>query len=241
VQAMSIGRERWATVVASALTFASTAGLVAGCGVSTRNQGPGNVRLVAALTPHASRQTSYRDPAGWSVRYPRTLRLERSHNLYDTVTTEVTIANFAASAGVLQTRSGFRVTPPIAPSGSFPRNGIAFRIVDFDYGGAQSIPNSLLPITLSSFRPSRARRGTRLPHGGAAYNALDGETVARFHYRGVPTSVHREIHAHGHIYEAIAWIGHDASAGLRARLERLIESFRFRTPKLGPSQPSGAY
>jgi hypothetical protein len=175
------------------------------------------------------------------VRYPSTLRLERSRNRYDTVTTEVTIANFAASTGVEQTPNGFRVTPPIALSGTFPTSGIAFRIVSRDDGSAQPRSHPSLPITLASFRPSREPGITRLPHGGARYNATDGETVPQFHYKGVPTSVHREIDAYGYAYDAIAWIGQDVAPRLRTQLEHVMASLSFRQAKPSPSQPSGAY
>jgi hypothetical protein len=241
VQNQLIGSSRWAAAVASGLVFASTGGLVAGCAASARNHGSENATLAVMRTAHAVREASYEDPAGWSVRYPRTLRLERSSNRYDTVTTEVTIANFTASTGVQQTRHGFRVTPPIAPSGTFPANGIAFRIVSRDNGGARPTSSSALPITLASFRPSREPGITRLPYGGAPYNAGDGETVPQFHYKGVPTSVHREIRTHGHIYEAIGWVGYDASPRLRTQLEQVIASLTFRHVKSGPSPLSGAY
>jgi hypothetical protein len=188
----------------------------------------------------AGRQASYTDPAGWSVRYPNTLRLERSRNRYDTVTTEVTIANFAASTGVQQTHSGFRVVPPVAPSGTFPANGIAFRIVNRDGGGENPTRHPAPAMTLASFRPSREPGITRPPRGGAPYNATDGETVPQFHYKQVPPSVHREIEANGYLYDAIVWIGRNADPRLRTQLEQVIESLSFRHIAPGASQLSGA-
>jgi hypothetical protein len=236
-----IGRGRWAAVAASGLVLASTGGLVAGRAASTRNHAFESATLASTRTVHAVKEASYRDPAGWSVRYPSTLRLERSRNRYDTVTAEVTIANFAASTGVQQTHSGFRVTPPIAPSGTFPTNGIAFRIVTRENGAAHPASRPALPITLASLRPSREPGITRLPHGGAPYNATDGETVPQFHYKGVPSSVHREIDAYGYAYEAIAWIGRNVVPRLRTQLGQVMASLSFRQVKASPSQPSGAY
>jgi hypothetical protein len=167
------------------------------------------------------------------------MRLERSIDgpASEPFVTEVTVASFATGPGVQVRRyrngGGVRVLPPVGPHGTFPSDGVAFRIVN-SQGEAppmiDSVPDSRFPIELATFRPSR------LPHG-VAYNATTGETTTGSDYNGVPPSVERAIQANDGRYAAIVWIGRNASPRLRAMLQRVVASLSF--PRLHPGTMVG--
>jgi hypothetical protein len=83
----------------------------------------------------------YVDPAGWTLRYPSTMHLERSTSGPGLATfTEITVASFAQQRAVRsgRTRDGGYVTvrPPLDPQDRFPLDGVAFRMFVIDGGPA---------------------------------------------------------------------------------------------------------
>jgi hypothetical protein len=168
--------------------------------------------------------TRYSDRAGWSVTYPRTMRLERSGRSAILVSeSEVTIANFRQRTAVHLTHSGggtqIVVDPPLERNGRFPADGVAFRMFSFEGGppGLGQVPDSRLPILLSRFKPPQ---NDDFPGG-------DGDL------RGVPSSRDLQINADGEQYTGIVLIGPRASRRQRAELARAIASLRFAALQSG--------
>jgi hypothetical protein len=190
--------------------------VVAGCGGSAP---------VAASSAYR-----YNASAGWSLTYPRSMHLE--HSSVPTFVSEVTIASFRAGRGILQWsdrsadgtgNGGIRILPPTDPTGRFPSNGVAFRLIrDED---APPVPVSLarpsqLPLRLTSFQRSQLSPGFR-------FNAATGETTTGSGYAAMPRSVERSVTANGSRYIAVAWIGAWATSNMRTLLMKLIASVSF--------------
>ena len=187
---------------------------------------PVAVDVSAAATRGAvhARAGRYVDRAGWSLTYPAGWRVERSTNGPGRVTFyEVTVANFiqqrAVHVKVTPNTVSIGVAPPLDPTGRFPRDGVAFRML-MESGGvgpADTLPDSRFPVRLSWFRHSPYE------HQPA----------------GVPAPVGRAVIADGQNYAATAWIGRDASPPLRMALSRVIASLRF--PRLHPGATVGDF
>jgi hypothetical protein len=163
----------------------------------------------------------YRDPAGWSLRYPAGMRLERSEfdNLWVSVH-EVTVANFtprrAVRSGSNPHRTWFTVDPPEPKDGPFPADGIAFRFVRREGGPPVPIRDdreSRFPLRLSAFEP-------------------DPYAIGR------PRPLLKAIYAGGQGYAVYAWTGPDASPRDRGALEAVVASLAF--PHLKPGTLAGS-
>jgi hypothetical protein len=190
---------------------------VAGCGSAAK--------AGTAIGP-ASR--GYVDPAGWSLRYPSTMYVEHSSSGPGlAVFSEVTIASFAQQRAVHtgRTRDGgfVAVHPPLNASGRFPQDAVAFRMLLIQGGpvGNLTVADSRFPIQFSTFSsPQR--------------NAFP---VSDYLERGVPAERTRPIDADAQHYEAMAFIGDDASPQLRRALARVTNSLSF--PRLAPGTTVG--
>jgi hypothetical protein len=165
--------------------------LIAGCGSAAQH--------ARAAAPTLRR---YVDPAGWSLRYPSTMYLERSTSGPGLATfTEITVASFAQRRAVQsgRTRDGgyVAVRPPLDPQARFPLDGVAFRMLRIDGGpaGNLTVADSRFPVQLSTFTPPR--RG--------AFALRD------YTERGVPSERTRSIDADGEHYQALAFVGPHAS------------------------------
>jgi hypothetical protein len=164
----------------------------------------------AAARPGSAEQR-YVDRMGWSLTYPSTMHLERSHsqNLLMFDVFEVTVASFpprtAVRSGSSHDGGWLRVYPPADPHGVFPADGVAFRIVRSVGGPAPRVdlPESRFPLQLSSFG-----RGSSYPNTS-------------------PRPVGRTVVADGRDYVAQVWIGAKASPAARAMLTRVVSSLAF--------------
>lgn len=167
-----------------------------------------------AVRSGGSHERHYRDPAGWSLAYPRTMFLERSGARLRVTFSEVTVASFEPRRAVVSGRTGdtawIRVDPPRDARGEFPSEGVAFRIVRREGGPAPILdsPEARFPLRLAAFEPSNAYPGTQ------------------------PQPLERTVVANGRTYTAQAWIGESAAPELRAALERVVSSLSF--PRLRP-------
>jgi hypothetical protein len=172
-----------------------------------------------------SRAVLYTDPAGWTLTYPGGMHLERSG--IRSFVSEVTIASFVPSLGVVSWHSGssggFRLFPPVDREGRFPSDAIAFRLLD-ENGLIPPSPSphsgSRFPIRMASFRPSQRTPGLR-------FNAGTGETPVGSAYGGAPPSLVRDVVVGRNFYTLIVWIGRSAPPRLRAGLANMISSLSF--------------
>ncbi len=159
----------------------------------------------------------YVDPLGWSLRYPSRMYVERSQSpRYIRLDRfDVTVASFQLRDPIRAgstTRSGWmRIDPPRDPHGSFPANGIAFRVMRSEGGPGPNVdvPESRFPLRLASFG-----RGSMYP-----------DTI--------PRAIGRTVVADGRNYLAQAWIGPKASAADRATLAQVVASLAFPRLRVG--------
>ncbi len=161
----------------------------------------------------------YRDPGGWSLTYPESMFLERSSARLRVTISEVTVASFAPQPAVVSGRTGetawIRVDPPLDAQGTFPADGVAFRIVRREGGPLPILdaPETRFPLRLATFEPSSWYSGTE------------------------PRPVEQTVVAAGRTYTAQAWIGQQAPSELRSALERVVSSLSF--PRLRPGTRVG--
>jgi hypothetical protein len=170
----------------------------------------------------------YTDSAGWSLSYPRAMQLERSSSGPGLATfSEVTIASFSEQRAVHtgRTRDGgyVGVRPPLDRDGTFPANGVAFRmlLVQGGLGPEIFVPDTRFPLKLSSFG---APQSTEFPK-------------ADYRKDGVPAARSLTIQADGQQITASVLIGHDASSQLRATITQIIASVAF--PRLHAGTEAG--
>jgi hypothetical protein len=204
--------------MASAASVVLLVAVAAGCGSSARVVSSRPVVIVR-----------YVDPAGWSLSYPSTMQLEHSSSGPGlAMFSEVTVANFPQQRAVHtgRTRDGGYVSihPPLDPSGRFPSDGVAFRMLLVNGGPAPdlTVADSRFPVRLATFsRPQHEE-----------YPARDYSEL------GVPGDRDRPIQADGQQYYATALIGPRASPSAREALEQVIASLAF--PRLRPGTTVGA-
>jgi hypothetical protein len=175
-----------------------------------------------------SRSLRFVDPAGWSLRYPSTMRLERSSSGPGLATfSEVTVASFEQRRAVHTGRTvdgGFvAVDPPLDRTRKFPRDGVAFRMLLIEGGpvGNLTVADSRFPVQFATFS---APQRTAFP-------------INDYLKRGVPGERTRPIDADGQHYEAMLFIGRDAPPQLRVALARVVGSLSF--PQLRPGTTVG--
>jgi len=163
--------------------------------------------------PSLALDSHYRDQAGWSLRFPDWMHLERSQIGSRVQIHEVTVASFAPSRAI---RSGsnaqggtwIKIDPPRPSSGSFPADGVAFRVYRLE-GGPPVIrkePATRFPLHLRQFRASRDYPSSR------------------------PRPVGMGVTTEGGNYAVYAWTGPKASSRERAALASVVESLSFPHP-----------
>jgi hypothetical protein len=184
-----------------------------------------------ALAAMASGWARYTDPAGWWLRFPADMHLERSHATERISVWEVTVASFvprtAVRTGSTPSGAWLRVDPPADADGRFGSDDVALRIVRQDGGPLPDLEaaESRFPLQLAGFRASDAYPPT---------------TVRPLEHRVV---------ADGLNYWAYVWIGPDASPERRAALARVVSSVAFPRLRSGHVvgygftvlQPAGHY
>lgn len=177
--------------------------------------GCGGSRATPTASRDAPAESRYVDPLGWSLTYPRTMRLEHSRAMNFIAVTEVTLASFPVSdpihSGQTSTGSWLRVDPPRSPQGGFPATGVAVRVMRQEGGPGPDLelPETHFPIRLATFGPSSA-----YPHT-------------------TPAPLERAVTADGLNYTVQAWTGSQASTAARSELARVVSSLRFPRPRVG--------
>jgi hypothetical protein len=159
----------------------------------------------------------YTDTLGWSLSYPSGMHLERSQSprYIGLDVDEVTVASFPLRDPIRTNSRGrsasMRIEAPRDPSGRFPANGIALRIMRSEGGPGPNValPESRFPLRLSSLGRGSMYSNTSPPATG------------------------RTVVADGRNYVAQAWIGADASAAQRAALAQMIASISFPRLRVG--------
>jgi len=202
------------------LVVLAVALVVAGCGGVRAGSRSLRLRPLASV---GSAARHYEDSLGWSIAYPSALHLEhaRSPGFINLLVNEVTVANFPMRspirAGHTKTSAWMRVEAPRDRQGSFPANGIAFRVSRQEGGPAPDLElaESHFPLRLSTFHRSTNFGPTK------------------------PPALERVVVADGGTFTADAWIGAKASAGERATLERVIGSLSF--PRLHAGETVGDF
>ena len=161
-------------------------------------------------TPTASDLSMrYTDRLGWSFRYPASMHLERSKLVSRLSIHEVTVANFEARRPIHTTSNAhglsIGVEPPRPAHGSFPSDGIAFRVYQQEGGPGPYLeaPEVRLPLHIDDLKPSTAYASTR------------------------PRPLGKGISAAGRNYAVYAWIGHDASPHQRSAVQAVVQSLSF--------------
>jgi hypothetical protein len=166
--------------------------VVVGCGTASRTPAPS----------HRAAMKRYRDSAGWTVAYPRAFRVEHSATHGDlTDFDEVTVGSFSMPRAIHISRSSTRILPPRTSSGTFPPDGIAFRVLRV-FGGPGPLvvsAESHFPLRLSSFHRSVASPRIRT----------------------------KVVVADGGAYYLTAWIAPKADRSRQRQLERLVASMAF--------------
>jgi hypothetical protein len=152
---------------------------------------------------------------GWSIAYPRAMRLERSAWTGHLALSEVTVASFSMCTAVGPTG---HLNPPLDVHGRFPPAAVALRLLLQEgwpghMAAALEHPESRFPIALDTFAPSQ--------HPD----------------KDAPRSIWRSVDANGQQYRAIAWIATDAPQMLRSQLAQVIGSLSF--PPLSPGTVVG--
>ncbi len=167
----------------------------------------------------------YRDPAGWSLRYPGGMSIESSTNGPGMVTFyEVTVANFRQMDAIRSGRTAdgayVQTDAPLDSAGRYPADGVAFRMESIDGGPGQlgDAPDARFPITPATF-------------------VRDPGPVDVSH--GVPRSESRQVLADGQQWTATVWAGSQATPRSRLLLARVIASLRF--PHLHPGERAGDF
>ncbi len=158
---------------------------------------------------------------GWSLSYPTTMHLEQSAGVLRISLSEVTVASFPLRKAVRSGPTGdggvwLRIDPPQPPSGGFPVDGVAFRMLRREGGPGPDLelPETRFPVRLRSFRRATAWYG-----------------------KGRPRPLERTVVAGGRNYVALAWIGSHAPPARRAELARIVASLAF--PALRPGDTVG--
>jgi len=180
---------------------------VAGCGARAERDAGGR-------TAPATLQR-YTDEAGWSLEYPSDLYLERSQGHLRISVWETTVASFrpqpAIRSGSTPTSGWLRVDPPHDADGRYPREAVAFRLLQRAGGPAPALDlaETRFPLRLGDFRP------------GGSY------------FGGGPRPLERAVVANGRSYLALAWIGADAKPQLRDALDDVVASLSFPHTRAG--------
>jgi hypothetical protein len=138
----------------------------------------------------------------------------------------VTIASFVPRAGISvrssNTGGELRVLPPLDRDGSFPADGVAFRVVY--QSGLPPLPASPsathLPLTAAAMK---------LSSGPAQqlFNATTGEVYHSGRYFGAPRSRAQIVRAADQQYDVVVWIGPHASQSSRTAMTHMVQSLRF--------------
>jgi hypothetical protein len=180
------------------------------------------------MSTRAKGTVRYVDAQRWSLRYPKSLSLERSTSGPGMVTfTEVTVANFHERRGVVtgRTRNGgfVRFVPPLDRAGRFPRGGVAFRMLAIDGGPlpAFAVADSRFPISTATFHRPQQR-----DFPAADYNRL-----------GLPLERTRPIDADDEHYIGELFAGRSATPSARAAIKGVVRSLVF--PRLRAGEAVG--
>jgi hypothetical protein len=192
-----------AVLIVLVLTLSATA-----CGGGATRSPEARSRGVAIRVKTLTLTRSYRSPLGWSIRFPRTMRLEHSAaSGISFAVSEATVASFPIRHGVRRhaTPSSLtiRVVPPRSRLGRFPARGIAVRVLWLlSLGRIPGPAATQLPLRLSSFRRTHGDwyPGTR------------------------PRPLQHVFVANRRRYLVQVWIGPKASARSRTLLARIVAS-----------------
>jgi hypothetical protein len=146
---------------------------------------------------------------GWSLAYPQWMKLDRSER--QGRSTAVTLASFDIAQG----SSGDERVPPLDRRGTFPGDGVAFRMFLqlMAPGPDLEAPESCFPISMESFE-------------AAPDLALGG-----------PIPAARFVTANGRSYRALVWVGAGVAESHRRELGEVIGSLAF--PHLHPGEDVG--
>jgi hypothetical protein len=168
--------------------------------------------------PSIPSASHYQSSLGWSIRFPRGMRVEHSAaGGMSFAVSEATVANFPLQHGVRRHKTPnsltIRSVPPRTLHGVFPAHGIAVRV--------------LWLRTLGPIPPSGA---SRPPLRLSTFHRAGGNW-----YLGTrPRPLQQKLELDGRTYYVQVWTGRDASPQQRSLLSQIVASIASR----GSHRPS---